>query len=73
MMPTGIGPDGTDAARLSALEALIEAGAEVDARTAPGHFLDAEPTTHPRDSSIAVPCCAAEVNVAEDTGVDLLL
>ena len=24
-MPTGIGPDGTDAARLSALEALIEA------------------------------------------------
>ena len=37
MMPTGIGPDGTDAARLSALEALIEAGAEVDARNGDGY------------------------------------
>ena len=37
MMPTGSGPDGTDTARLSALEALREAGAEVDARNGDGY------------------------------------
>jgi hypothetical protein len=35
-MPTGIGPDATDPARLAAVEALLAAGAEVDAQNCDG-------------------------------------
>jgi ankyrin repeat protein len=37
MMPTGIGPDGSDKARLAAMEALLAAGAEVDAQNGDGY------------------------------------
>ena len=37
MMPTGIGPDGTDDARVAAIEALLTAGAEVDAQNGDGY------------------------------------
>jgi hypothetical protein len=37
MMPTGIGPDSTDDARVAAIEALLAAGAEVDAQNGDGY------------------------------------
>ena len=36
-MPTGIGPDESDTARLAAVQALLDAGAEVDAQNGDGY------------------------------------
>ena len=37
MMPTGIGPDSTDDARVAAINSLLAAGAEIDAQNGDGY------------------------------------